>query len=179
VGLSVNGLMNKNVIKSIGVLIVRILKLNKHRGLTFTAKYLKSCGLYVMKSVGMKNHKELHSCVYNDTKISICNDGLPRIIPVYLRLRIREGDTSAIRLILSICNLYRVLPYKGKVKLETITSPSKFFIREELDNYIPKYLNLIGVFQQPFSFHFDPFAIKSAGSVIEFDEDLYFYKGKK
>jgi hypothetical protein len=178
VGLSVNGLLNKNMIFCIGIIIVRLISLIRKNGMTFTAKYLKSCGLFVMKSVGMKKKSSLHSGLYKETKVSICRDGLPRIIPSYLRNQIRNNNSSAIRLVLSIFNLYRVLPYPGKVKLETIVSSSSFQIRQPLDNYIPRFLNLVGVYDQPFIFNFNPFPIRSAGSVIEFSEELNFYDSK-
>lgn len=179
VGLSVNGLINKNIIVNIAIFAVRLLKLNKKNGLTFTAKYLKSCGLYTMKAVGLDT-KHIHSCVYKDTKVSITKGGLPRIIPTYLRVQIRSRNSSAIRLVLSICNLYRVLPYKGVAKLETITAPSKFTLREDMIKFIPRFLFLIGACAQPFSFHFDPFSIKSAGSIIEVQEEFskYYLKGR-
>nr|UPW42095.1 MAG: putative RNA dependent RNA polymerase [Yunnan mito-like virus 26] len=172
VGLSVNGLVTNNTISCLGIFLVSIMKLIRKNGMTFTAKYLKSCGLFVMKAVGMRDKSSLHSCVYNDTKVALCNGGIPRIIPIYWRNGIRKGDSRVIRLVLSICNLYRVMPYKGKVKLETIYGPSNFYIRDALDNYIPRFLNLIGVFDRPFIFNFNPFTIRSAGSIVETSESL-------
>lgn len=175
----VNGHLNKNVVVCIGILLIRILYIVRKNGMTFAAKYLKSCGLFVMKAVGMKNHKTLHSSLYKDTKVSLCNGGLPRIIPSYLRNLIRKENTSAIRLVLSIFNLYRVMPFKGVAKLETITKPSNFHIRPSLDNYIPRFLNLIGVYSNPYTFNFNPFPIRSAGSVVETSESFELYLNGK
>lgn len=51
--------------------------------------------------------------------------GLPRLIPPKLRLLIEAGDVKALKITLTILNLYRVWPCEPKLKLETITDPFK------------------------------------------------------
>jgi len=88
-----------------------------HRGL---AIYLKSANIMLMRAVagnGLSNSRELGGAVAR-TK-----SGLPRVIPAGMRKRIKEGDSAVIRLYLGFFTLYRVLNYRGKLKLSTITSP--------------------------------------------------------
>jgi len=54
-------------------------------------------------------------------KLSTC--GLPKIIPVEHRKRIRNGDLLLIRLWLSWFSIYRVLTIPSELKLSTILDP--------------------------------------------------------
>jgi len=51
--------------------------------------------------------------------------GLPRLIPKIIRNKIRQGDVVAVKLTLTLLSLYRVLEFKGSVKVNTITDPGK------------------------------------------------------
>jgi len=88
-----------------------------HRGLSI---YLRSANVMLMRYVagqGLSNSRLLGGAV-------ACNQkGLPRLIPAGMRKRIKEGDNSVIRLYLGFFTLYRVLNFRGKLKLSTITSP--------------------------------------------------------
>ena len=57
--------------------------------------------------------------------VSRTRKGLPRILPRLLRDQILQNDSKSIRLALSFLALYRVLEFKGTLKLSTITSPGK------------------------------------------------------
>jgi len=88
-----------------------------HRGL---AIYLKTANIMLMRAVAgnrLSNSRELGGAVAR-TK-----SGLPRLIPAGMRKRIKEGDDAVIRLYLGFFTLYRVLNYRGKLKLSTITAP--------------------------------------------------------
>jgi hypothetical protein len=49
--------------------------------------------------------------------------GLPLIIPGYLRLLIEKGDVPAIRVVLTILSMYRVISIPPILKINTITDP--------------------------------------------------------
>lgn len=92
-----------------------------HRGL---AIYLKTANVMLMRSVagkGLSNSRSIGGAVAR-TK-----SGLPRVIPAGMRQRIKNGDSSVIRLYLGFFTLYRVLNYRGKLKLSTITAPGVIF----------------------------------------------------
>lgn len=88
-----------------------------HRGL---AIHLKTANVMLMRAAagkGLGNSREIGGA------IARTKSGLPRLIPVGFRKRIREGDIAVLRLYLGFFTLYRVLNYRGKLKLSTITSP--------------------------------------------------------
>jgi len=93
-----------------------ILRSQGVRGLTI---YLKATGTSLQQSLG--GHR-----VYNSTAISGCRfsrtrTGIPRWIPFHIRTRIRHGDPTAIRMTLTLINVYRIFEFPGKLKLQTIT----------------------------------------------------------
>jgi len=65
--------------------------------------------------------------------------GIPSMIPKDHRKEIRRGNASVIRFWMTLFGLYRILPFKGKMKIATITDPGKDF------NIIP-YLEFMRVF---------------------------------
>lgn len=90
-----------------------------HRGL---AIYLKTANVMLMRAAagkGLGNSRAIGGAVAR-TK-----SGLPRIIPAGMRLRIKAGDSAVIRLYLGFFTLYRVLNYRGKLKLSTITAEGR------------------------------------------------------
>jgi hypothetical protein len=66
--------------------------------------------------------------------ISRTRFGVPRIINVRHRLLLREGDVGVIRLWLSLFSLYRVLEFKGSLKLKTITEQGK-----DISMFMPRW----------------------------------------
>lgn len=88
-----------------------------HRGL---AIHLKTANVMLMRSVagkGLDNSRLIGGAVARTRK------GLPRLIPKGMRKRIQEGDAAVIRLYLGFFTLYRVLTYRGKLSLSSITNP--------------------------------------------------------
>lgn len=57
--------------------------------------------------------------------ISVTNRGVPRWIPVLHRKRLLRGDRTVIRFYLGLLTLYRVVDYRGKLSLSTVTDPGK------------------------------------------------------
>lgn len=97
--------------------VQRTIQHQGHRGL---AIYLKACNIAVMRSTagdGVKNTRLI------GVAMARTHCGLPRVIPAGFRKRIREGDHATIRLFLGFFTLYRVLNYRGKISLKTITTP--------------------------------------------------------
>jgi hypothetical protein len=91
-----------------------------HQGQRGLAIHLKTANVMLMRSIAGKmlpNSREIGGAVART------DSGLPRLIPAGMRKRIKEGDTSVIRLYLGFFTLYRVLNYRGKLNLSTITDP--------------------------------------------------------
>lgn len=115
-----------------------IMKTQGVRGLCLR---LKAYSTVLMSVTAGKKHKDLTQLgpVFARTK-----SGLPRIIPVKHRQRIRSGDWLVTRAWLSLFGLYRVLDFKGVFSVDTIIAPfegtprgvravsrySEFFVRQ-------------------------------------------------
>jgi len=124
---------------------------------------MKGVSMYIMQFISSdKKHKYIHSCTYG-MPISLTRSGIPRILPTYFRKEIRNGNVVIIKYILTILNLYRVLPYKGKVKLSTITDPFKGSIPVSLIKFIPLFLKELRL--KPFQWEWKPFVLSSAGPI--------------
>lgn len=61
------------------------------------------------------------------------SSGIPKIIPGYIRARIRAGDPLLTQVSLTVLSVYRVLKVPGKLKLESISDPFKG-TKETLDD---------------------------------------------
>jgi hypothetical protein len=122
----VTGHLNPDLIKAIMVLMRRLNDMRQKSSMKHVALYLKACHIYTMQFVAKGKdgspNRLINSVCYGP-HVSLTASGLPRILPSYLRSLLRDQDPKYIKLVLSIFNLYRVLPFQGKVKLSTITSP--------------------------------------------------------
>jgi hypothetical protein len=133
----------KATVSSIYLLSKSIILLIKKNGTNFTCRYLKYSSLYLMKYVAGESLDQKRSSLF-DIHISITKGGLPRIIPSFLRRQIRLGNPRLIKITLTIFGLYRVLPYRGSVKLSTITDPFGGYIPLGLMDFIPFFLKKLG-----------------------------------
>lgn len=133
-------------------------------GISFLALYLKASSTYVMQFIANPKRPKFITSVTYGPHVSLTRSGLPRIIPVSLRRAISNNDTIIIKVVLTILNLYRVLPYPGKVKLSTITDKWNGSLPQGILSFIPIFWQLIS--PKPFTFIWNPFAIKASGSII-------------
>jgi len=65
----------------------------------------------------------VHNISELKVRVNRTRAGLPRMIPAIQRELIRKGDVNTIRFWMTLLGLYRVLSYKGKLSLNTITDP--------------------------------------------------------
>jgi hypothetical protein len=98
---------------------LRIQKLVKLSGLTFTVQYLKECLRLVQKAIANEPAQS------SDEPRVATRRGLPLIIPGELRISIEKGDLRVTKLVLTVLSVFRVMPAFPKLKLETITGPFK------------------------------------------------------
>jgi hypothetical protein len=116
----------------------RLLMSQGPKGLTL---YLKAAGVSVQQSIG--GH-----VVYNPRRLGCAiartNRGLPRFIPPVIRMRIRAGDPTAIRITLTLINLYRVIEFPGTLKIGTITKGHTGHggLDKEILSYMPLFAKL-------------------------------------
>lgn len=80
---------------------------------------------------------------------SVTNRGVPRWIPVLHRRRILQGDRTVISFYLGLCTLYRVIDYRGKLSLSTVTDPGKDIdpvLMSSFQGFMKTFVKLIKVF---------------------------------
>jgi len=97
-------------------------KLYRRTGYRGLAIYLKTCYLLLQHAAGGQIARSPWELGCN---VSRSRSGIPRIINSNHRKLIASGDVDTIRFWLTLFGLYRVLPFKGKLKLKTIYEPGK------------------------------------------------------
>jgi len=128
---------------------------NNH-GTAFTIKWLKGCSVAIQKCLGKDILASLRVLTPN-LPLNGLSRGLPRIIPVADRVRIRRGHVPTIRFWLGLFNLYRVLKAPGELKLGTITdkfSGDREGLRVLLR--IARFFNPFSVFQAKLKLNLAP-----------------------
>jgi len=96
---------------------IRMIRANGNQGL---ALYLKAANLLLIRATA---GKKLTNSRLAGAAVSVTEGGLPRIIVASHRLRIKGGDRSVIRFWLGLFTLYRVLPFRGRLSVESILKP--------------------------------------------------------
>nr|UPW42173.1 MAG: putative RNA dependent RNA polymerase [Guangdong mito-like virus 6] len=149
-------------VSSYYVLLISLTTLQKRSGLAYTCKYMKACSIYVMKYVAKDPNKLSTNSL--DILVSITDSGIPRIIPSYFRLQLRKRNINTIRAVLTIFNLYRVLDYRGSLKLSTITDSSNYSLPSDFMSWLRIWLTSDFI-RTPFKIltFMNPFLIQSSG----------------
>jgi len=86
------------------------------------AMYLKVCQIALMNNL---SGRKLHVSAFSP-RVALTTSGLPRVIPrVHRRVIARREDGWDLyaRLWMTLFGLYRVIPFKGVMKISTITNP--------------------------------------------------------
>lgn len=97
-------------------------RMYKRAGARGLAVYLKTCYLLTQQIAGGMRAASPWELGCN---VSRTRRGVPRIINSSQRKLILSGDVDVIRFWLTCFGLYRVIPFQGKLKLNTITDPGK------------------------------------------------------
>lgn len=117
--------LRASITRLIFVYIRYLFKIYKDQGRKGVVIHLKALHIGLMQTLGGYKPRKSPSPV----RFSRAGDGLPRVIPIDHRKRIRKGEGSIIRLWLSLFSFFRVLDFEGKYKFETIYSDSTFSSR--------------------------------------------------
>jgi len=113
-------------------LVSRIRKNQGSRGL---AIFLKANQLIIQRVI---SGSKLVSTRLAGSAVSVTNTGIPRWIPVNHRKLLLKGSRSVITFYLVLCTLYRVMDYKGKLSLSTITD-----IGKPLESFLPEWKTFV------------------------------------
>lgn len=123
-------------IRVIVLFIVHCKHLKRTQGVKGLTKFLKAATVSVQQSLGGHRVRDVGLL---GARVARTQRGLPRFIPAQLRKRIRAGDPTAIRMILTLLNVYRIFKFPGTLKLQTITNP---FMGKGPMGYILAYIPL-------------------------------------
>lgn len=117
--------VNLSVVKVVISTLAKYHRLYKHGGMKFLVIYLKASSSMLQQVIG---GQRLHDLSPFGARVGRRHGGLPSIIPALHRASIRSGCVWTIRFWATLFGLYRVLAFPGKIKLNTITDPSKMDI---------------------------------------------------
>jgi hypothetical protein len=132
-------------VRCIIVFLRHTYRLFKYNGAKGACLILKVYAVTLQQSIGGHRVKDLTELKF---RVSRTNGGIPRVIPVELRKAIRAGDPKVIRFYLSLFNLYRMIEFKGDMRLvsltKTIVSPAKegiqiVSLKSDLLRFIPVF----------------------------------------
>jgi hypothetical protein len=91
----------------------------------------------------------LHEKSTDQQRLAKTNDGIPKWLPHSLRDLLRKRDADAIRAILAIVTVYRVIPVKGSLKLKTIVSPFSGLTTKLQESRLDYVVNLLPRVSKP------------------------------
>lgn len=111
------------------------------QGIKGLVRYLKAAGISFQQSLG--GHR-VADCSKLGARLARTKGGIPRFVPAEYRILIRNGDPRAIRLTLTLINIFRILEFKGSVNTATITALSTAHggLDRFLEGLIPLFVSL-------------------------------------
>lgn len=104
--------------------------------------YLKTCAV-MLQQAAPGSRLSSSSREINKVAVKATSTGIPRIIPRNQRDALRRGDARLFSLWLTLFGLYRVLSYKGKLSLSSITRPGRVIPKPVMGNlvkFIPDFI---------------------------------------
>jgi len=138
------GSTSRTLLAKLRIVSLTLSKVRKTQGDKGLAMYLKSSAVSLQQGMSGYHIKDLTQVGPRISRTK--GSGLPRIIPASHRLILinkRPGYLILMRFYLSIFYLYRVIEFKGKLKINSITDPGKQFDLSEFVKYMPKYTELM------------------------------------
>jgi len=143
VKLVAGGSLSKKFISSLTVLLVELCKIAQKQGIKGLVLFLKVNAVILQQASAGHKVPDLTEL---GPKVSRNHSGLPRIIPAYHRLIIinrRPGWDYLLRFYLTIFSLYRVIPFRGEVKLKTITDPGVVLNKNVWLPFVEPFISLV------------------------------------
>lgn len=114
-------------------------RISKHSGYKGLSLLLKAAHQATMKAASGNPLEQT-----SNPRIALTGSGIPRLLPPYVRTQILNRDPIWVKRCLTVLGLYRVLDFKGKWNLKTITDP---WIGKEpsgLATFIPIFYDYLG-----------------------------------
>jgi len=117
-------------------------RMQRAQGFKGLAKYLKASYVMLQQAAGGYVIPAPWALGCN---VARTRKGVPRLLNRQQRSLVIAGDVPTIRLWLSLLGLYRVIEFKGALKLSTITEPGKIISPEFLSEWkawVPRFLEV-------------------------------------
>jgi len=136
------GKVSKSYFSAVLHFVRHCIVIRRKQGIPGLCKRLKAYNVLLMQALAGTPHKSSQEL---GVAVSRTGAGYPRSIPVHHRRRLAKGDEVIVRLYLSFYSLYRVLDWKGKLNLSTITKgpiiryDPKLF--EEFKTFLPIFFS--------------------------------------
>jgi hypothetical protein len=116
----IRGKVNASWMRTVVVLIRRFHRIYRAQGARGLC--IRTKALYVLTQQAAGGMK-IPSTQSLGVAVARTKKGLPREIPAIHRRRIRNGSSATLRFYLTLFSIYRVIEFRGTLKLDTITSP--------------------------------------------------------
>lgn len=118
------GKVSRSKIIQLSVFAKWCVAIGRYQGFKGLVLSLKTCNVLLVQALpGGK--LSFDSRRIGKMAVSRSRTNLPRVIPVFARKMILDGDIVTIQLWLSFFGIYRVIPCKGRPKFSTILEPGK------------------------------------------------------
>lgn len=132
-------------IRTVLIFVNRCKSIYRSQGMVGLVNWLKANTVLLQQAIG---GFRLHDCTALKCRPSRTSYGLPRLVLAQDRALIRAGQTKVMRFYLTLFNLYRVLEFPGKLKLNTITDPFKGVIEKggiylRVVSYAPAFVKML------------------------------------
>lgn len=112
----------------------------RHQGYKGVAISLKVSHVVLMRHFAVNPLKEATMANLGH-RVALTRSGLPKWIPRTHRKALLRRDSRVLRFWLSLCSLYRVVDYFGRVKIHTITKPGREFDIQPYIEFIPWFFH--------------------------------------
>lgn len=99
-----------------------VMRIKHNQGSKGLAVFLKANMLLIQRVLA---RSKLENPRDAGVAVSVTNRGIPRWIPVLHRKQLLRGDRTVMIFYLGLLTLYRVVDYRGKLSLSTVTDPGK------------------------------------------------------
>lgn len=136
------GQLTRSNVKVVWGFAQNVRRLHLRMGPRGLALYLKACGVLLQHAAGGMVNLSTWDL---GAAVSRTRRGIPRIINPLQRAKILSGDQATIRLWLTLFGLYRVIEFKGALKLRTISDPGVdlTLFMEDWEKWIPVFFDKI------------------------------------
>lgn len=148
---AMGGKPTKSLVRGVKFTLRSFSRIAATQGIFGLIKYLKTVSVCIQQAISGHKPQGL------TPRVSLNNQGIPRVLPRSFRRLIRSCNFLVIRLSLTLGSLYRDIPYTGKFSTETITKPYSGTTRglNRIIKYIPLFVRLfvVPVVELPLNVH--------------------------